>query len=212
MSDRIVVYTAIYNKYDQLKNPVHVDKNVKYVCFTDNPDLKSTIWDIRYLPPMVDRMDKYLKLFPTTLFPDYDISIWVDGSVRIRKNISDLVNYLNGNDMAVFRHPRGNTLREEFKVCIRNKKADEEALIKQRIRYQNYLDIDVVACGVLIRRHHAVEIQKFMVEWWIEQQKTTYRDQLSFPVIAEMYKYKYTVIDNNIFNNRYLSVVKKHRK
>ena len=42
----IVVYTAIFNNYDKLKDPLIVDKDVDYVCFTDSQDVVSNIWKV----------------------------------------------------------------------------------------------------------------------------------------------------------------------
>ena len=45
---KIAVYTVIMGDYDYLKEPEFVMDNCDYICFTDNPDLKSDIWQIRY--------------------------------------------------------------------------------------------------------------------------------------------------------------------
>ena len=38
---RIVVYTAITGNYDELKEPIFIDQNIDYVCFTNNKNIKS---------------------------------------------------------------------------------------------------------------------------------------------------------------------------
>ena len=45
---RPIVYTSIYGDYDNLKD--QPDIGADYICFTDNPDLKSDCWEIRYDP------------------------------------------------------------------------------------------------------------------------------------------------------------------
>ena len=46
---KIVVYTAITGSYDDIITPQVVENDFDYICFTDNPDLKSEFWDIRYM-------------------------------------------------------------------------------------------------------------------------------------------------------------------
>ena len=42
----LIVYTAIFDNYDQLIDPKSLYKNCKFICFTNNKDLKSKIWEI----------------------------------------------------------------------------------------------------------------------------------------------------------------------
>ncbi len=45
---KIVVYTAIFGNYDALKIIPQQSVNADYVCFTDNPNLKSDQFEIIY--------------------------------------------------------------------------------------------------------------------------------------------------------------------
>lgn len=45
---RKVLYTAIFGNHDKLKEPV-VTNGWEYILFTNNRELKSDIWDIRYV-------------------------------------------------------------------------------------------------------------------------------------------------------------------
>ena len=40
----------VFNNYDLLREPEEVDENAEYICITDNPELKSNIWKIMYMP------------------------------------------------------------------------------------------------------------------------------------------------------------------
>lgn len=40
---KLVVYTAIVENYDTLRDLVFIDDNCDYVCFTDNKELASDI-------------------------------------------------------------------------------------------------------------------------------------------------------------------------
>jgi len=45
-----ICYTVLSGDYDNLKNPKVVTPGWKYVCFTDQDNVKSDIWEIRDLP------------------------------------------------------------------------------------------------------------------------------------------------------------------
>ena len=44
----LVVYTAIFGGRDNLQEPTAVEPGIEYVCFTDNPRLKSATWRIAW--------------------------------------------------------------------------------------------------------------------------------------------------------------------
>ena len=109
---KIVVYTAIFGGYDFLYEPEVKPDNVDLVCFTDNKDMKSDIWDVRYtLPlyhnpelqnPYVRNARKY-KTLPHRFLSDYDYSIWVDGNAKMTGDVNELVDeYLQDKNMAVY--------------------------------------------------------------------------------------------------------------
>lgn len=47
---KIAVYTSILGEYDELMDPLYIDKECKYICFTNNKKVHSDIWEIRDLP------------------------------------------------------------------------------------------------------------------------------------------------------------------
>lgn len=46
------IVTMVFNNYDLLREPKVVDENAEYVCITDNKELKSDVWKIRYMPAL----------------------------------------------------------------------------------------------------------------------------------------------------------------
>src|SRR2546422_511368 len=47
---RKAVYTFIFGGYDDLKSPAIFTPGWDYICFTDDPTLRSDIWDVRLSP------------------------------------------------------------------------------------------------------------------------------------------------------------------
>ena len=43
---KIIVYTGLFDSYDKLIDPLFIHERIKYVCFTNNINLKSKIWNI----------------------------------------------------------------------------------------------------------------------------------------------------------------------
>ncbi len=45
---RTVVYTAIFGGRDSLTDPDFINPDFTYVCFTDNDECQSGVWEIRH--------------------------------------------------------------------------------------------------------------------------------------------------------------------
>ena len=78
--NKVVVYTAITANYDNLYEPQYKSDKFDYVCFTDNPDIKSNFWKIIPFPrENLDstRKARYVKIQPHLFFQDYNYSVWV---------------------------------------------------------------------------------------------------------------------------------------
>ena len=103
---KIVVYTAIIGGYDTLNEPLVKPDGVDFICFTDR-DIKSDVWEIRKVLPLYEdntRTARKYKVLPHRWFPNYDISIWLDGNKVIEGDILTYVNYLRDSDIALFDH------------------------------------------------------------------------------------------------------------
>ena len=108
---KVVVYTAIFGKYDGLiPQPEYTD--VEYVCITDQ-EYKSKNWDVRKVTPQFGgdhtRNNRYYKIRPHLHFPDYDVSIYIDGNFVLNRNPHDLLSNLEGTNMLVFDHNQTTT-------------------------------------------------------------------------------------------------------
>ena len=80
---KLVVYTAIFGGKDELiEAPCF--PSVDFVCFTDDPKLTSRTWKV-VLAAEAASADprsgaKLYKILPHRFFPDYDCSLWIDGT------------------------------------------------------------------------------------------------------------------------------------
>lgn len=184
----LVIYTAVTAGKDRLHEPAHRLPGVDYVCFTDTPALRSSVFAIRPLPfaeagPRATA--RRLKLFPHRLFPAHAQSLWLDASKRIRTDLTPLLAELGKADIATFRHPARVCLYEEAEACAKAGRADPETLRAQAARYR--------AAGMppqaglyetsLLFRRHTPDVAALMERWWRELQAHSLRDQLSLPFV-----------------------------
>lgn len=192
--NRIVVYTAIINNYDALRNPSCIDGNLDYVCFTDQPHwlrlTTRTIWEIRPIPHSgldATRMNRMIKLQPHRFFPDHEYSIYIDGCVDIIGDVRGLLEKYAYPRMLSFRHPLRDCIYEEGETCIGMMKDDPASIREQLAHYRSQghpEHFSLIEAGVLIRRHNDAFIARLMDQWWQEVLTRSRRDQLSFPYVA----------------------------
>lgn len=208
----IVVYTAIFGGKDVLKDPPDSER-CDFVCFTDNPDLQSDIWDIRVCQPTgadPRRSAKLYKINPHLFLPEYGYSIWIDGSVRIKDagfyDLSDAV--LKDHDMALYRHPARNCIYQEFEECVKIKKDKKRKMCRQIHGYRKagYPENNGLVSGVIIFRRNSEVVRKINEEWWREIELGSVRDQLSFNYVAWKNGFRFFCIDESVRKNAYEEV------
>ncbi len=89
MKKKVIIYTAIFGGYDELVEPDYIPEDCDFVCFTDSTHFKSDVWDIRVVKPYYEepvRNSRYYKTKPHVFFPDYEISLWIDGTINVKNN------------------------------------------------------------------------------------------------------------------------------
>jgi len=218
MNNKYCIYTAIYGSYDELKIPQYLDPETDYICFTDNPKLKSDVYEIRYSKATNEdpnRSAKIFKISPHKYLREYNYSLWIDGSVNIIKiKMDEMVNqYLTNTDMALFKHPERNCIYEEYKVCMNLQKDTPQIMTSQIHKYQKEgfpKQYGLAEGTMILRRHNTPKIIKFNERWWKEISENSKRDQLSFNYVVWKTGTKYSLIEGTTNNNKYIEV-KPHR-
>lgn len=214
MVRQIVVYTAISGDYDFLKDPEYITENCDYVCFTDNPKLKSKVWMIKPFPEFALTLDKvrrcrYVKIMPHILFPNYQYSVWVDGSIDIIGNVNELLEkyFLKANHVLVtFKHPLRDCIYVEAETCKKLLKDDIDIIDKQIDRYKKFglpEHVGLIESNVMLRKHNNQSVIELMEAWWYEVNNFSKRDQLSFNFVAWRYKFSYSTLDGNSRDGSY---------
>lgn len=209
-----VIYTAIFDDYDNLKKPKYVEKNCDYYCFTDTDIKKVYPYKIIRVPRILNSAvmsGKIYKILPHMFFPQYTFSIWVDASIEIRKSLFEMYEW-NKRKASIYNivHPERNCIYEECKVCLKYNIGNPKELLKQIKKYESEgcpKKSGLLACTLIARYHNDLELIKFNNEWWKETCKESTRDQLSFQYLRWKLKQNVAVIDINLWDNEYFKVL-----
>jgi hypothetical protein len=185
-----VVYTCITGGYDNLLEPTYLTSDFDYVCFTDNIDMKSDVWQIRPLPKEVEglsqiKKQRYVKINAHKVLKEYDLSIWVDGCVTVKGDLNELLKKVLKDDCAVYvpQHPHRNCIYAEADACISMKKDVKENIAPQIERYKNEgfpKNYGLLQSNIMVRKHNDKDCIKLMETWFEELKNGSHRDQLSF--------------------------------
>lgn len=82
-----VIYT--FTNENHIQTSSFIDDDFKYICFSENPKLKSNQWEIKYLEN-VDIED--IKFNPKKYIPEYENLIWIDSKYDITGDLKHFIN------------------------------------------------------------------------------------------------------------------------
>jgi hypothetical protein len=226
-----VIYTACFggdNYY--LHDPEVVSDGYDYICFTDNANFKSDIWDVRMITPTYDpvRNSKKPKLVPHRYLSEYDISIWVDTDIKIIADPNELVDrYLNDVNLAVLNHEYCSGINS--RNCVYKEAefiqwlGDQSGNYKDNMevvhaQVQRYRDAGYPANNgqgrttIIIRRHNEKDVKLSSEKWWEELKNGSRRDQLSFNYSHWVSGIKFEYMNEDIDNNKWFKLMKRWRQ
>lgn len=179
------VLTAIIGGHDALREAPRSSKT-RFICYTDDPGLKSRSWQIRLLsdPERNPRkLARRIKALAHEYVPDDDVILWVDARFQITCDPTPLIaRALTGTDIALHTHPSRTTVSAEGEECRRLGLSDPRAIAAQvRSVIRRGANSPLYATGILARRM-IPRVKKFGRHWWREIEARTLRDQLSITV------------------------------
>ena len=205
-----VVYTCITNDYDDITAlPAHyyTDPNWDYVCFSDNEELISQqivgVWEIRplaYSEKDHTRNNRYHKLFPHVLFPEYETSVYIDGNINVLT--SYLFDEISRRQSTILL-PLMLTFRCLYQTeqWLIDNGADEQLVRRQFDIYRQEgfpPDYGMFENNIIYRVHKDAEVQNMMSEWWGWICDYCQRDQASLAYI--FWKHHLSIEGHSIHN------------
>lgn len=214
---KIVVYTAVIGEYDIVLDPVINTEGVEYVLFTDS-SAPVFAWQVRPIDRTVATgnplINRWYKVFAHKLFPDADISIYLDGNIRILKNLDCLLKEFDESGAAIglFTHMERQDIYEEVAACRQLNKFDaqDEKLIDSQLGFYESsgfpADQKLTDNGIIFRKHHQLGLYQAMELWWEQLNTYTKRDQISLPfaiwrfeVPAKVWQWSFRPQNNGFF-------------
>lgn len=205
-----VIYTAIFGDYESLLNPRIIHPYLDYVCFTDNPNLSSDVWEIRLITDLKcdnTRKARTIKILPHKYLKEYDFSIWIDAGFQIIGDMENYVNtYIKDGLLLGVKHSDRNCIYEEIDVCNSRDKDDASVLetIINRYESEGYpKNNGLIESGVMFRRHNNQKIINLMEQWHYEVMNYSKRDQLSFDYICWKNNFNYDKAEIYCWKNQY---------
>lgn len=217
----VACYTAICGGYDDLKS--HPDiADVDFVAFTDDPTLASEEWTVRLVAPDGTHprdQAKQFKLFPHCWLPEYDFTIWVDGSHEILTDrfALDAIAAIDETGIAVYEHPWRSCIYEEAAGSLEEQpeKYQGTPITEQVGSYRaagHPENWGLYATGT-IARYRSPQVAMLMEAWAAEIDRWTYQDQLSLPVVCRRLDMRPATFPlHQIFGNPWTSIHAHNRR
>jgi len=187
---RLCVYTALVGGYERLnEQPVALESDVDFLCFTDDPGLQSETWQMRVartlFPEDPSRSSRALKIRAHATVPEYDVSLYVDNSVVLGRPPEDVLADLLPDEaaLALFEHSYRESVRDEF-AAVAEAALDAPSRLDEQLAHYSVSDPEVLELRplkgfLLLRRHHDPRVVAAMETWFAHVLRYSRRDQLS---------------------------------
>ena len=221
----IAIYTVITGNYDTIKQPLELTPGADYFLFTNNPHIQDAgVWKVVQIPSEVWQgrierennilLSRKVKMLPHVYLPQgYDLSIYIDADMLIKRPLTELLDALNKETLfAACRHSYCASVKEEIDDLLDKCMVDALQIENQWQRYVEWGfkdDLGISENGLLIRRHHDARVIQLMELWWEEYQHGCLRDQVSLmPCMIRLgFMPYFQFIEQNIRQNQWLDVM-----
>jgi len=183
--NKICVYSCITNEYELRLNEQNFE-NADFYFFTDKEATATKPWrEKKAVNLFTDprRNARYHKLLSHEMFPEYDYSIWIDGSVVLKINPQDLVKEMGNADILTSYHPLRTKVVDEAEECKRLF-LDIPSVIDthvQKMFADGFKDNAGLAETKVVVRKNTPLVNEFNMIWFYTLVTGSLRDQLTFP-------------------------------
>ena len=217
---RVAVYTAVFGDYDANCFPQYRNHQWDYFYVSDKkpenlPEYYQWIDAGTVIPTEITspiKKNRYIKMHPHLFLQDYTYSVYIDGNVIIKRDISGFIKE-SKSGIAVFMHPMRECIYYEALSIVNFKRVNVEDVCKQMARYfeegmpHRY---GLAEMPVIVREHMKEKCIDVMETWWREFDLESQRDQLSF--MYALWRNKCSLSDlaslgNNVRRNDNLAFV-----
>ena len=217
-----VIYTCLVGNYDNLKDPIVVDKSFDYICFTNEIHNKTIgVWRIEPIPVKIDdkiRLSRYVKMMPHAVLGRYEYSLWMDANLQITgREFYDIVNEKIEKkiDICQVDHcfPSCDCVYQEMEYAYSLGRAGLQETLAQYKHLEKSgfpKHWGLYENNILLRRHNVDIVRKISEDWWKEYNKYTRRDQFSLVYVYWNNNFKPELLLDMGENSRNVPFLKWH--
>lgn len=205
--NRHAVYTCMFGYSEFFADFDYGDPGVDYVCFTDDPLLKSNVWRFVLVNnPAMDsaRLSKRYKHLPHLFLPEYDRSLYIDNTVKLKVTPSSIFERFKDDQMVSLRHPERNCVYAEADVVKKALYDDLEIIDRQMELYRSLrypVNNGLNANPFLLRDHNSMDMRNTCFEWHSQLLRFSKRDQLSWNFCVWLTGFSSTTVDEDVHSN-----------
>ncbi len=192
-----MVYTALIGDKKRLvREPKYKTDGWDYICFTDLDTIRTEVpieqsaWEFRRVENTIDakKMSRRIKILCDEYLPEYEMSLYIDTRFRTVKDIDSWITEITGGhawSIIVMRHNKRTCLYKEADFLDKGNfdRCTKVSIRKQITEYRAGgvpKKLGLYAPGIMVRKHGNERIKRFMMCWWGQVEKYSYRDQIGF--------------------------------
>ncbi len=174
-----IVYTCITSNYDEIPT----DKpygDYDYICFLDELTYETQKNKIKIgsgieyriisFSGAAQEINRHLKISPHEYLHEYDLSIYVDGNIKLIKNPFDLFLQIPENKaVSLYSQPHRNCAFLELDELVRNGVAKGSDVIKIKRSFKALgmpRNNGLFEANIILRRHNDIRCILLMRIWW----------------------------------------------
>lgn len=186
---RICVYTCLMGESEKLnEQPAATASRLPFICFTDNPNLRSDTWDVRVVPRLFAadpiRSQRAVKALPFDHLGAFDASLYIDNTVLLKQPPDAFVEAnFPQSGFCLSQHSYRATVFDEFTEVAAIGLDDQSRIAEQlehyRLSYPDVLQEKPYWGAILLRDHRVTAVRKMLEIWFAHVQRYSRRDQLS---------------------------------
>lgn len=217
---KIAVYTSIFGNYDSIYEPLIKPNNCDYYIVTDRDISHSSLWNkvnINVFEDLTSNMsniekNRFFKINPHLLFPEYDYSIYIDGNVQVISDLTEFINKIGKSGIAIHKHRERDCVYEEAREVLLLNRDSTDNILKHMKHIANTRmpkNYGLFECNIIARKHNNVVCKKIMNTWWEEFKEYSNRDQISFVHSLYMNKIDFVhigILGDNVYENYALRI------
>lgn len=185
----LCVYTSLMGDYETLnEQPVARESKIPFVCFTDDPDLRSDTWQIRVVSPLFAldpaRSQREFKLRPHIHLSEFDASLYIDNAVILTRPPERVFQrYGATTGFSLSRHSFRDSVLDEFLEVAKFGYDDPSRVFEQlnhyTLQHPEVLEERPYWGGILLRDHRNTDVRRMLDVWYANVMRYSRRDQLS---------------------------------